>query len=43
MKPIILDSALGTELENRGASVVGGCCRTITEHIKEIKKIVDSL
>ena len=28
---------------NKGASVVGGCCRTTTEHIKEIKKIVDSL
>jgi S-methylmethionine-dependent homocysteine/selenocysteine methylase len=28
---------------NRGASVVGGCCRTTTEHIKEIKKIVDSI
>ena len=26
-----------------GASVVGGCCRTTTEHIKEIKKIVDNL
>lgn len=29
-------------IEN-GASVVGGCCRTTTEHIKEIKKIVDNL
>jgi len=28
---------------NKGASVVGGCCRTTTEHIKEIKKIVDSI
>ena len=27
----------------KGASVVGGCCRTTTEHIKEIKKIVDNL
>ena len=43
MKPLILDSTLCTELENRGASVVGGCCRTTTEHIKEIKKIVDNL
>ena len=85
MKPIILDSALGTELENRGeylpsyktsiwsaysliynpevikqihidnieykkfvedwinqgASVIGGCCRTTTDHIKEIKKILN--
>ena len=77
MKPLILDSALGTELENRGeylpsfktsiwsayslihkpishieykkfvedwinkgASVIGGCCRTTTDHIKEIKKIL---
>ena len=28
---------------NKGASVIGGCCRTTTEHIKVIKKIVDSL
>jgi len=28
---------------NKGASVVGGCCRTTIEHIKEIKKIVDGL
>jgi len=28
---------------NRGASVVGGCCRTTTDHIKEIKKTIDSL
>jgi S-methylmethionine-dependent homocysteine/selenocysteine methylase len=27
----------------KDASVVGGCCRTTTEHIKEIKKIVDNL
>jgi len=27
----------------KGASVVGGCCRTSIEHIKEIKKIVDNL
>ena len=27
----------------KGASVVGGCCRKTTEHIKEIKKIVDNL
>ena len=27
----------------KGASVVGGCCRTTTEHIKEIRKIVDNL
>ena len=25
---------------NKGASVIGGCCRTTTDHIKEIKKIV---
>ena len=28
---------------NNGASVIGGCCRTTIEHIKEIKKIVDKL
>ena len=28
---------------NNGASVIGGCCRTTTDHIKEIKKIVDKL
>ena len=28
---------------NNGASVIGGCCRTTTDHIKEIKKIVDQL
>ena len=28
---------------NSGASVIGGCCRTTTEHIKEIKKVVDNL
>ena len=28
---------------NHGASVIGGCCRTTTEHIKEIKKVVDKL
>ena len=27
----------------KGASVVGGCCRTTTEHIKKIKEIIDSL
>ena len=82
MKPLILDSALGTELENRGeylpsfktsiwsayslihnhepidhldykkyvsewiekgAYVIGGCCRTSTAHIKEIKKLVDKI
>jgi S-methylmethionine-dependent homocysteine/selenocysteine methylase len=26
-----------------GAYVIGGCCRTTTSHIKEIKKIVDNL
>ena len=25
---------------NKGASVIGGCCRTTTDHIKEIKKIL---
>jgi homocysteine S-methyltransferase len=28
---------------DRGASIIGGCCRTTTEHIKEIKKVVDQL
>lgn len=28
---------------SKGAYVIGGCCRTTTSHIKEIKKIVDSL
>lgn len=28
---------------SKGAFVIGGCCRTTTSHIKEIKKIVDSL
>ena len=28
---------------NNGASVIGGCCRTTIDHIKEIKKIVDKL
>ncbi len=28
---------------HRGASVIGGCCRTTTDHIKEIKKVVDLL
>jgi len=28
---------------NSGASVIGGCCRTSIDHIKEIKKIVDKL
>ena len=28
---------------NSGASVIGGCCRTTIDHIKEIKKIVDRL
>ena len=27
----------------KGAFVIGGCCRTTTDHIKEIKKLVDSL
>lgn len=27
----------------KGAFVIGGCCRTTTEHIKEIKKLVDTL
>jgi S-methylmethionine-dependent homocysteine/selenocysteine methylase len=27
---------------NNGASVIGGCCRTTTEHIKEIKKLIDN-
>ena len=26
-----------------GASVVGGCCRTTTEHIKVIRKIIDAI
>ena len=26
---------------NKGASVIGGCCRTTTNHIKEIKKILN--
>ena len=26
---------------NKGASVIGGCCRTTTDHIKEIKKILN--
>ena len=26
-----------------GASVIGGCCRTTTDHIKEIKKIVEKI
>jgi S-methylmethionine-dependent homocysteine/selenocysteine methylase len=28
---------------DNGASIIGGCCRTTTEHIKEIKKVVDRL
>ena len=28
---------------NNGASVVGGCCRTTIDHIKEIKKIVEKI
>ena len=28
---------------NNGASVIGGCCRTTTDHIKEIKKIVENI
>jgi len=28
---------------NNGASVIGGCCRTTIDHIKEIKKIVEKL
>ena len=32
-----------SEWITKGAIVVGGCCRTTTEHIKEIKKIVDNL
>jgi S-methylmethionine-dependent homocysteine/selenocysteine methylase len=28
---------------DNGASIIGGCCRTTTEHIKEIKKVVDQL
>ena len=28
---------------NKGAAVVGGCCRTTTDHIKVIKKIIDNL
>lgn len=28
---------------SKGAFVIGGCCRTTTSHIKEIKKIVDNL
>ncbi len=26
-----------------GASIVGGCCRTTTDHIKVMRKIVDEL
>ena len=29
-------------IEN-GASVIGGCCRTTTDHIKEIKKIIEKI
>ena len=28
---------------DNGASIIGGCCRTTIEHIKEIKKVVDQL
>ena len=28
---------------DNGASVIGGCCRTTTDHIKEIRKIVDRI
>ena len=28
---------------NNGAYVIGGCCRTTTKHIKEIKKLVDKI
>jgi S-methylmethionine-dependent homocysteine/selenocysteine methylase len=28
---------------DNGASVIGGCCRTTIDHIKEIKKIVEKL
>jgi S-methylmethionine-dependent homocysteine/selenocysteine methylase len=28
---------------DKGAYVIGGCCRTTTSHIKEIKKIVETL
>ena len=31
------------EWVDSGAFVVGGCCRTTIEHIKEIKKIVDAI
>jgi S-methylmethionine-dependent homocysteine/selenocysteine methylase len=27
----------------KGAYVIGGCCRTTTAHIKEIKKLVDNI
>ena len=32
-----------SEWITKGASVIGGCCRTTTSHIKEIRKIVDAL
>ena len=28
---------------SKGASVIGGCCRTTTKHIQEIRNIVDQL
>ena len=28
---------------NKGASVIGGCCRTTTKHIEQIRNIVDQL
>jgi len=31
------------EWVDNGAFVIGGCCRTTTSHIKEIKKIVDKI
>ena len=31
------------EWVENGASVIGGCCRTTTDHIKEIKKIVEKI
>ena len=31
------------EWVENGASVIGGCCRTTTDHIKEIKKIIEKI
>lgn len=31
------------ELTDAGASIIGGCCGTTPEHIKEIRKVIDKL